>query len=328
MRYRNILTLLMCLVFVFTPMSGYAKESGMTKGTTLLPEHYYTECPEQGTYQQFYDEAGDQMVNVYFPYGYNDSKYSKYDLYMMLHQAGKGNLSSWIETPCQSYGGELPPKQVYDWLIYEKKIPQILVMCINLELNVNNREDIRNAMHWAGDNLRTYAKNGTDEELAKARKHFFVGGLSMGAWKSDKCMREDYDIFANYIIGYGGDINYAASEIGKQYMKEHDGEYFIENLIILCGSEDVSFDDTKANYRAMAPVSHYSKYFRYGGGHGWAAAIPTMYDSLLFIYADYNDNVAACINKVANKIKFSMIQTFYTDNHTINENIISFGGSL
>lgn len=288
---RKTIAIALSILFITAPFYAFAYENEKTKGTDMIPKRYYAECPEQGTHQKLFNKAWNQCINVYFPYGYSNSKYSKYDVFMMLHQAGSGNLSSWIEAPCNSCGGAIPPKQIYDWLIYEKKIPQILVVCIDLDINENNRDDIRNAMHWVGNNLRTYAKNGTDEELSKAREHFFVGGLSMGAWKANKCMREDYDIFGNYIVGYGGGVNYAAHEIGKSYVKENNEKYFIKNLIVGCGNKDGSYKDTVKNYNILSTVSEKYHYFEYRGGHGWAAAIPMIYDALMFIYEGYEQSV-------------------------------------
>lgn len=312
MRNRKYISIAIAICILSVSVLAYADTKDKTTGTVTLPEHYYTECPQQGTYKVFYDEKGAQNVNVYFPYGYSDSKYSKYDVFMMLHQAGNGNMSSWIETPCQSYGGILPPKQVYDWLIYEKRIPQILVVCVNLELNEDNRDEIRNAMHWAGDNLRTYAKNGTDEELAKARAHFYVGGLSMGAWKTDKCMREDYDIFGNYIIGYGGAVNYTARTIGDAYMKDNAGKWFIKNLIIGCGDKDVAYENLQENLRILSPVSERHHFFRYFGGHGWSAAIPMIYDALTFIYDGYSELASSCVSQTVSSMKTSLFTSSLT----------------
>lgn len=285
---------ILATLLLILPVLAFA-DKDITRGTAVLPEHYYEPCPQQGTVMKFMDDKSEQEVNVYFPHGYFEScaKDEQYDLFFMLHQAGNGNYSSWIETPCQSYGGLLPPMQVYDWLIYEKKIPPILVACINLKLGVDDRENIRNGMAWCGDNLRTFAKDGSMESLHAAREHFFVGGRSMGAGKTDECLRKDYDIFGNFIIGYGGAANYVAREIGDRYNGQYPDEYFIYNLIYCCGEKDVAYDSTQIGLQVLAPVSKRSHYFKYYGGHGWAAAIPTIYDSLLFIYQDYEEPCAS-----------------------------------
>ena len=275
-----------------------AKDENYKHGTALLPDNYYTECPQQGSVQLLYD--GEQYINVYLPVGYQKSN-QKYDVFFMLHQAGNGNHSSWIETPVQSYGGLLPLKQVYDWLIYEKKIPPIIVACINLELGVDNRQDIRHAMHWIGDNLKTYANDGSDESLTEARYHFYTGGLSMGAWKGTKCMREDYDIFGNYIFGYGGDVNYLIDDLSKEYAKTHNNK-ILNNVVIGCGNKDKSFNSNKENYRLLSKYSNKCRFYEFQGGHGFAVAIPFMYDALLFIYKDYKVEIFNQYNEMITNI--------------------------
>lgn len=281
---RTAIALLLIFSMLF-PMKAFA-ETKYGNGTEKLPSHYYDECPERGTYQLFTDETTKQLINVYLPYGYENDIGRKYDVFFMLHQAGAGNHSSWIETPVQSYGGVLPLKQVYDWLIYEKKIPPIIVACIDLDINRDDRENIRNGMHWIGDNLRTYAVDGTDEELSKARYHFSTGGLSMGGWKGSKCMREDYDIFGNFILGYGGDTNYCIKELSKEYSLMHD-DNILNNVVICCGKEDISFNSNKAAYYLYKTYANNCAFYQFQGGHGFASVIPFMYDALQFIYRDY-----------------------------------------
>lgn len=292
---KYIICIILILSFSITTVNA---ENDYKKGSTILPDYYYTECPVQGEVKLFYNEKDNQYINVYLPYYYNN--YSKYDVFFMLHHAGNGNYSSWIDTPIQSYGGTLPLKQVYDWLIYEHKTPPFIVACINLQLGVNNREDIRNAMHWIGDNLNTYAENGSDENLEKARYHFYTGGISMGAWKGTQCMREDYDIFGNYIFGYGGVTNYVIEDLSKEYAKTHNNK-ILNNVIIGCGNKDDSFQSNKSSYILLSKYSNNCMFFEYHGGHTFSTAPTFIYDALIFIYKDYKDTIILEFKNIIHK---------------------------
>lgn len=204
----------------------------------------------------------------------------------MLHQAGLGDLHSWIDTHVESYFGEYPCSNIYDWMIYEELAEPFIVISINLVQGEDSGEDIRAALFWAAKNLRTYANTASLDGISAARRHFFVGGLSMGAWKTCMCMRNDFALFGNYILGYGGAYYEGVERNWMQFEKEC-GKKFIKSLIVSGGETDPSFHTNEIIYAAISKHSERHLFRKYPGGHGFAAAIPFMYNALGFIYEDY-----------------------------------------
>ena len=276
-------------IFIFTfimllPSAAFANSETRTQRNRELPEYYRSECPIQGTVKLNKDSKTGIEINTYLPAGY-DPDTQRYDVFMALHQAGIGDLRSWIDANVKNAYVEFPCSQIYDWLIYEKRIPPIIVISINLKQNEDSEEDIRNAVLWAAKNLSTYADEGTFAGIERAREHFFVCGLSMGAWKACSVLQKDFDLFGNYIFGYGGGY-YNGDPAWSEY-ETAIGRKLIKNLIVVCGKEDRSYNSNVVTESLLAKHSDRHMFKAYPGGHGFAAVIPLLYDGLSFIYDDY-----------------------------------------
>ena len=280
----KIIATLMASLFLLA-FPSVANGSSIRRGEP--PAHYADECPQAGSVIEKYDKKSHQPITVYLPYGYDENRDARYDVYMMLHQAGAGDMHSWIDTPVQSYFGDYPCSNIYDWMIYEKLAAPFIVISINLKQGEDSTADINAALLWAVKNLRTYAEKRSFSGIEAAREHFFVGGLSMGAWKTTTCMKDCFELFGNYVFGYGGSYYYGSEEEWKTF-EEENGKRFIKNLFVACGNEDQSYQHDLMIESALRNHAKRHMFKTYQGGHSFAAAIPFMYNALAFIYEDYS----------------------------------------
>ena len=170
-----------------------------------LPEYYYDEAEHQGTtlYDRFPYGGYEQMLRLYLPYGYDETK--QYNLIILLH-GHNGDISNNIDNEFYTAAGAMRACQLYDHMIEDHLCEPFIVATVYTGLfSENGHMPLGKEIHdgllpYLAEHYATYAASGKPRDLRAARMHFAIGGQSNGglfAWYSGMICNFDY--IANYI---------------------------------------------------------------------------------------------------------------------------------
>lgn len=252
-----------------------------------FPEYYLDECPVKGTVQTLSME-GVRDVCVYTPYGYDPSK--QYDVVLLLHGSG-GDITDWITKSQNVFSRRdrvgISGRKLYDWMIYEGKIKPVIIASIDNNYQNTYKEletDVNNVIKAIVDNFSTFAPSFSDENITNARKHFTIGGLSMGSMFLMRYMLDYPDFFGNYLLisGY--------SNIAGFQKELAEIENKPEKIFIGCGADDWFIMYARRINEFMPQCSDDVKLVEYAYGHNWRTWFSSIYDSLIYLYGTDNEH--------------------------------------
>ncbi len=186
--------------------------------TDSLPEELFTRAQHEGSvmlceYQvPFYgsSEGGllDKCFNIYLPWGYDEN--SRYNVLVLIPGAD-GDQDSWLNSVYSydeqhDFCGRMLLDRMFELGYAEPCIVAAPVMTTetlrdetagNYQMRLELREFI---LPYLAENYATYAESGSLEDIAAARDHFALGGLSNGAiFVFDHGMRYNFDLFGSYM---------------------------------------------------------------------------------------------------------------------------------
>ncbi len=182
-----------------------------------LPEELYEPCEHQGTVknitytQKLYSDPNggtvEKKLNVYLPYGYDDSK--QYNVMILVH-GGFGDENDLITTNHDYYGFNLNMQNIYDNLFEAKLCEPMIIVCpatyngpdYTMDSGFENfSQELRDSiLPYIANNYATYAASGNLNDIRTARRHFGIGGISNGSlYAMNSGMQMNFDLFSNYI---------------------------------------------------------------------------------------------------------------------------------
>lgn len=296
---KKIFAVVMAVAFVFclVPISAYADEE---KHGFTFPEYYNNECPMKGTIHTLYLDV-EREVRVWTPFNYNQE--TQYELILLMHGDGD-NISAWLTKPHTFRGSAITGENLFNWMAYENKCRPFIIATIDNDAQKYRNtimEDIKSAIKLCADNFSTYAKSASDDDIAAARNHITVGGLSRGSILSYQYMTVYPETAGNYICLSGTGDRKAL----KRYFDDKGD--IIETLFVGSGIADERFyTESYAYYKYLVAHSKKQRFVTYNGGHIWPVWIIGIYDALTFIIPQDNHNSTNPDCIFANKIKDSI----------------------
>ncbi len=238
-------------------------------------------CPQSGKVikESYSGINGNKSLNVYLPYGYDDTK--KYNVFYLMHGGGEN------ENTC--FSNDVKMNQILDWMIKNGEIEPMIVVCPTFNGCPSNDGNMGAGTVWnemrqsiipfVEKKYSTYANKDTSLDSLKAsRFHRAYGGFSMGGGSTWNNLINNLDIMAYYMplsghcwLGAQGIQN----AIDKSGLTQRD--YFV---LAATGDQDIAYNNMK---NLMPTLQNDTKRFTYTSDFSKG--------NLYFLVASSNDGV-------------------------------------
>ena len=274
---------------------------------SLLSPGVYGGSERHGTvdhlsYQSVYPEYDNatirKNVNIYLPYGYDESK--QYDVLVMVHGGG-GNEYDWTDGwhYIEHLWDERRMVDIYDFLIDQQAIKPLIVVspATTFYLVTEKDSDIAQfarelrdvVLPYVCTHYATYAKSGNLDDIRAARAHFGIGGDSNGAlYALDSGMQMNLDIFSNFIALSGNNQpELVATEINKEEWKDLPIYCFYTGAGIYDGQRDRVIKGYERIVNSTDRLTDGKNAFCvtiYDAGHDWMTWTSSMVNALQVVF--------------------------------------------
>ena len=282
----------------------------------FLPDEYYTACDEQGTVLTHHfsvplygtDKVISRVAKIYLPYGYDENDTSvKYNVLIATH--GAGDDGDALIDKVQRYGGagrKMIYRDMYDWMHKYKECDPFIVVGVSYEGYIGDnfasvsgaqfgRELREYLLPYMAENFHTYAENGSEEALQKARQHFGMCGFSNGSLMTLQAgIIQDFDIMGNFICMSG---NHCYVTIADVLNSEKYQNYPIHCYYASAGTNDNQLSNTSKGCNWLienVSRAHFgSNTFleKVDGGHDYKVWHTSMYNALKVMFQDVSESV-------------------------------------
>lgn len=238
-----------------------------------LPNEYKAESQNQGTIESMeytvanLDNGTDvKKLNVYLPYGYDDSNTNtKYNVLYLMHGGG--------EDETLLFGGpgqSKEMKRILDNMIANGDIEPLIVVTPTFnggkdDTALFHEELVNDIIPLVETKYNTYAGNGDLDDLKASRDHRAFGGFSMGAVTTWYTYINCLDYF-KYFIPLSGDC-WAISETAGESKAMETAEYLAnvakekgygpEDYYLFCatGDLDIAYPNMSPQIEAMKQLT-------------------------------------------------------------------------
>ena len=290
-----------------------------------LPRRYHYECPEQGSVVSFKYETRDWHQKnsktfektglAYLPYGYNENE--RYNVMIMLH-GHTLNRHAFIDTVWGfDYGVRVQYKNDYDWIMYEGLCrPTIIVTLDTPAEAMYNFKDMEyelryDVLPYLADHFATYAEDGSNEALIKARDHFGLGGSSNGAgFTHGGALHSNIAYFGSVMMSSGG-MNFIKH---ANSINEAKDEYKLNCFIRSCGTLDPLYEGVAYGYKYVANKVDYLEpgknifLFEITNGHNMRVGYTALVNALQVLFPPMPDEVEPLVAAVIYRISEELDQ--------------------
>ncbi len=263
------------------------------------PDKYINEaCPQAGKIvsETYNSINGSKKLNVYLPYGYDESK--KYNIFYIMHGGGENENTIF-------YDKDAKLGNILDHMIMNGELEPMIV--VTPTFNGGNctaqnfyNEFRQNVVPFVESKYSTYAEDTSEEGIRASRMHRAYGGFSMGAVSTWAVMENCLDI-VGYFMPLSGDhwsgnsaqdkANSLAKAIDRSGLSQR--EYF---LLAATGTDDIAYPNISPQIDAMKPMTQYYTYtsdFSKGNfyfltapalTHWWGYVRHYVYDALPYFF--------------------------------------------
>jgi arabinoxylan arabinofuranohydrolase len=254
------------------------------------PSDYLNPCAQAGkvvneTYTGIF---GTKKLNVYLPYGYDESK--KYNIFYLMHGGGENENTI--------FGTDVELDNMLDHMIMNGDIEPMIVVTPTFngggcEADTFYKELRQSVIPFVEGKYSTYAASTSDADLVASRMHRAYGGFSMGAL-STWCVGNYALDLVGYLMPLSGDnwkgVETLTNEIDTLGLQKD--EYFI---MCATGSEDIAYGNMNPQMDAMKNDSHFTYtsdfskgnfYYMVADGktHWWGFVRHYVYDCLPYFF--------------------------------------------
>ena len=260
------------------------------------PGNYFDKCRQAGKVinESYNGINGGNKLNVYLPYGYDDSK--QYNIFYLMHGGGENEntLISQNDTMVQN---------MLDNMIMNGELDPLIVVFPTFNKTEAGRfysEFRQSVVPFVEGKYSTYAKKDTSQaSLQASRMHRAYGGFSMGSVSTWAVLENCLDI-VGYFMPLSGDhwngnsaydkAKSIANAVDKSGLKKN--QYFI---FAATGSDDIAYPNVNPQIDEMKKMSQFiytsdfSKgnfYFMVAPGktHWWGYVRHYVYDALPYFF--------------------------------------------
>lgn len=230
---------------------------------------------------------GTKKLNVYLPYGYDESK--QYNIFYLMHGGGENENTI--------FSDDVKFDNMLDHMIENGDIEPMIVVTPTFSGGGGSAETIYKEMKesivpFVEGKYSTYAKSASAADLEASRMHRGYGGFSMGGGSTWNVLINDIDYFG-YVMPLSGHCWGGADAVGQavQNSKYKDSTY----IFAATGTDDIAYGNMVPQINAMKnmPVftftSDFSKgnlYFLEAPGltHWWGFVRHYVYDALPYFF--------------------------------------------
>lgn len=241
---------------------------------------------------------GTNSLNVYLPYGYDESK--KYNVFYFMHGMGDNE-----NTLLYNDNGEM--QRVFDNMINNGDIEPMIIVTPTFNkcssdtfYNAENfyKEFRESVVPFVEGKYSTYAASTSKEDIAASRMHRAYGGFSMGSVSTWAVFENCVDIVGYFMPMSGAhhwgtgnaDAGALARAVDNAGLKKN--EYFIMSAT---GTSDFAYSvlasqiESMKGYSQFVNTSDFSKgnfwfILANGGDHGWYYVRHYIYNCLPFFF--------------------------------------------
>ncbi len=238
---------------------------------------------------------GQKSLNVYLPYGYDESK--KYNIFYLMHGGGENEDTIF-------YDKDAKLGNIFDHMIQNGELEPMII--VTPTFNGGNctaqnfyNEFRQSVIPFVEGKYSTYAESTSAEDIAASRMHRAYGGFSMGSVSTWAVMQNCLDIVGYYMplsgdhwSGNSGDdkARSIADAIDKSGLEKD--EYFI---MCATGSDDIAYPNVTPQIEAMKKYSQFvytsdfsegNFYYMVAPGltHWWGYVRHYVYDCLPYFF--------------------------------------------
>lgn len=261
--------------------------------TEDLPDRYFApaEHPGQVLHKTVTDDEGvEHEIAIWLPYDYNAN--GRYNLVLAIH-GDYGSCDDWMEEEKSTDRGTLRMRWLYDHLTEERLCEPFIVVSMSndgmKDPAYGERLFEETLLPWLARNYATYMQGSRPEQIAAAREHIAIGGLSRGSMYSysvgmDRC----FDVAANFFCFSNGYMTTLSDRLnGEEYGElpircyvatvgtfdnpEYNGHHRL-HYELLCQRVDRLTDGENAHFLEIK------------GGHDYLVWYTSLYDALLLMF--------------------------------------------
>ncbi len=252
------------------------------------PSDYLSPCAQSGKVinETYNGINGTNKLNVYLPYGYDESK--QYNIFYLMHGGGENENTIFSDDVKLHY--------ILDNMIMNGELEPMIVVTPtfnNCEAATFYKEFRASVIPFVEGKYSTYAKSTSEADLIASRMHRAYGGFSMGAL-SAWCVGNHALDMVGYLMPLSGDnwegVSSLTAEIDRLGLQKD--EYFI---MAATGSEDIAYGNMNPQMEQMKNDSHFTYtsdfskgnfYYLVADGktHWWGFVRHYVYDCLPYFF--------------------------------------------
>lgn len=260
------------------------------------PGNYFGSCAQEGKVvkESYNGINGQNNLNVYLPYGYDESK--RYNIFYLMHGGGENENTLF-------YNDDTQIQHMFDHMIMNGEMePMIVVTPTFNKTEAGNFYDElrRSVIPFVEGKYSTYANMDTSaESIAASRMHRAYGGFSMGAVSTWAVMQNCLDIVGYFMPLSGdhwqGNSSYDKAKsitdaIDRSGLKKN--QYFV---FAATGDDDIAYPNIGPQIEEMKKMSQFTYtsdfsqgnlYFLVASGktHWWGYVRHYVYDALPYFF--------------------------------------------
>ena len=235
-------------------------------------------------------EGGEHTIAVWLPPDYRED--TQYNLVLLIHGDG-GSCEDWTDAPEQTDLGEIRFCTVYDHIVERRLCDPFLIVGLNndgMENPLYAEKLVKETIlpHLARS-YSTWMEGDGYEQIAAAREHIAIGGLSRGSiYTYTFGMTRCLDVAANFCCFSNGYTTDVTRRLRSEELKELDYRSYIATVGLkddyytvrghrhcystLCRSLDALTDGENA------------RFFEIDAGHNFLTWTASLYDALQLMF--------------------------------------------
>lgn len=260
------------------------------------PGNYFGSCAQEGRVikESYNGINGQNSLNVYLPYGYDESK--RYNIFYLMHGGGENENTLF-------YNDDTQIQHMFDHMIMNGEMEPMIVVTPTFNKTEAGKfydELRRSVIPFVEGKYSTYANMDTSaESVAASRMHRAYGGFSMGAVSTWAVMQNCLDI-VGYFMPLSGDhwqgnsaydkAKSITDAIDRSGLKKN--QYFV---FAATGDDDIAYPNIGPQIEEMKKMNQFTYtsdfsqgnlYFLVASGktHWWGYVRHYVYDALPYFF--------------------------------------------